>query len=186
MSVAEHPDWQQVIVARTPLGPSAVRRSLLGAVAATSPGSSASITTVNDLAMRTVAAPRVRAFVLASFAGLALILAAIGVYGVAAHVTAQRTAEMGIRMALGARPAQVLRAVGGRIVSCAAVGLGIGLTVAMATAQLIQAFLYGVGPRDVVTFAAAAAVVVVVAGLATWIPARRATLIDPTEALRAE
>ena len=89
-------------------------------------------------------------------------------------------------MALGALPGQALRAVTARIVTCALAGLAVGIVVAMALVRLIQALLYGIGAHDFVSFAGAALVVAVVAVIATWIPARRATRIDPTEALRAE
>ena len=133
-----------------------------------------------------VVAPRVRAFVLAAFAALALVLASIGVYGVTAHVTAQRTLEIGFRMALGARSAQVLAAVVNRVAGYAGAGLAIGSVVAMASARLIRAFLYGIGPTDVGAFTAAGLVAAGIAALAAGIPAHRATRIDPTEALRAE
>jgi ABC-type antimicrobial peptide transport system permease subunit len=156
------------------------------AAAAVSSGATASLQAVNDLAMRSVVAPRVRAFVLSAFAALALVLAAIGVYGVTAHVTAQRTAEIGIRMALGARSAQVLAAVSGRIVRFTFAGLAIGMVFALASSRLIRAFLYGIGPSDLAAYAAAGVLATGIAALAAWIPARRATRIDPTDALRAE
>jgi predicted permease len=185
-SIFVQPSIPLEVVARTPLPLSAVRRPLLAAAAAINGGSSASVTTMNDVTLRSVATPRVRTFIVIAFAGLALMLATVGVYGVASHMTVQRTAEIGIRMALGARPAQVLGAVAGRVIACAGIGLGVGLIAALASVHLVRAFLYGIGPYDFVTFAAAGLMVVLVAGVATWVPARRATRIDPTEALRAE
>jgi predicted permease len=184
--MGQHPDWlQATILVRTSVQPLATSQALMAAAGVNS-GATASLQAVNDLAMRSVVAPRVRAFVLSAFAALALVLAAIGVYGVTAHVTAQRTAEIGIRMALGARSAQVLVAVSGRIVRFTLAGLAIGMVVALASSRLIGAFLYGIGPSDLAAYAAAGVLATGIAALAAWIPARRATRIDPTEALRAE
>jgi predicted permease len=186
-SIYVQPAFPLTIIVRTPLPLSNVRRPLLdAATAVVGPSSATSVASMDDIRLHAAATPRLRTFIVIAFAGLALVLAAMGVYGVAAHVTAQRTAEIGIRMALGARPSQVLRAVAGRVVACAGVGLGVGIVIATASVQLVQAFLYGVAPHDLVTFVGAALLVMLVAGLATWIPARRATRIDPTAALRAD
>jgi putative ABC transport system permease protein len=182
----QHPAWMQTtMIARTSVPLNAVRRPLISAATA-NPGAPATLLPVNDLVMRSVVAPRVRAFVLSAFAGLALVLAAIGVYGVTAHVTAQRTAEIGIRMALGARSAQVLAAVSGRIVRFTLAGLVLGMIIALASSRLISAFLYGIGPSDLAAYAAAGILATGIAAVAAWIPARRATRVDPVEALRTE
>ena len=89
-------------------------------------------------------------------------------------------------MALGAQPGQALRAVTAGVLLCSATGLGIGVVVALVSVRLIQSFLYGIGAHDWVSFAGAAVAMIVVAAIAMWLPARRATRIDPTEALRAE
>ena len=178
--------WYGTIIARSSAPPAVASGQLTRAAKSMNPASPATVSTVNDSIIGSVVAPRVRAFVLAAFAALALVLASIGVYGVTAHVTAQRTPEIGIRMALGARSAQVLMTVLSRVVGYAAAGLAVGLIVAMAAARLIRAFLYGIGPTDVGAFAAAALVAAGIATLAALIPAHRVTRIDPTEALRAE
>ena len=131
-------------------------------------------------------APRIRTLVVAAFAALALVLASIGVYGVTSHVTAQRTAEIGIRMALGARSFQVVSTVAGRIAVYSCAGLLIGITGAAVAARVIRALLYGIGPMDVAAFAGGGVVAIGIAAAAAWIPARRATRVDPGAALRSE
>ena len=185
----QHPDWWSLygnIVARAPIQPARAGAALTRIAINMNPSVTPSVTELSESISRSVKAPRVRAIVLAAFAALALVLASIGVYGVTAHVTAQRTAEIGIRMALGATSQQVLIAVSSRVVSYAAGGLVIGLALALAAARLIPALLYGIGPTDFVAFALAGILAALIAMFAAWIPARRATRIDPTEALRAE
>jgi ABC-type antimicrobial peptide transport system permease subunit len=130
--------------------------------------------------------PRLYAILLGTFAGLALLLAAIGIYGVVSYLVGQRTREIGIRMALGASQGNVLRNVLGRGLRLAGLGLAIGLAASMLVTRLLEAFLYRVGATDPVTFAMAVAVLVGIAVLACWIPALRATKVDPLVALRYE
>lgn len=117
---------------------------------------------------------------------VALLLAAMGVYGVVAYVVSQRTQEFGIRMALGATPGNVLRLVIRHGMSVALIGMSIGLLGALAVTQLLQGFLHGISPFDPLTFAAVMAGLAFVSLLACWIPARRATRVNPVDALRAE
>ena len=123
---------------------------------------------------------------LAAFAVPAVLLAALGIYGVVAYLVAQRSHEMGIRMALGARPSDVLRLVLVEGMSLAAVGVVIGAVGAAVATRWLAAQLYEVSATDPVTFLAAAALLVAIAALATLVPARRATAIDPARALQAE
>jgi putative ABC transport system permease protein len=144
------------------------------------------VATMDQLISKSVAQSRLNLSLLAGFAGLALVLAAVGVYGVMAYMVAQRTHEFGIRMALGAMPADVLKEVfleGGRL---AAVGLALGLIAAIPLARLMGSLLFGVTPGDPVTLLLAAVVLAVVAVAACYIPARRATRVDPMVALRYE
>lgn len=129
---------------------------------------------------------RMNVVLLTVFGALALLLASIGLYGVANYSVTQRTREIGVRMALGAAPSSVLRLVLGRGLALVAAGLAVGLVAAFFVASLLRSLIVGVSPRDPVTFAATAAVLGVVAMLASYIPARRATRIDPLIALRTE
>jgi putative ABC transport system permease protein len=121
-----------------------------------------------------------------AFAVLALVLAAVGLYGVLSYTVAQRTSEIGLRMALGAQSATVVRAVVGGALSLAALGLALGLMGALAATRLLQGFLFGVSSVDPLTFAAATVLLLLVIGAAAYLPARRAANVDPMAALRDE
>jgi putative ABC transport system permease protein len=115
---------------------------------------------------------------------LALVMAAVGVYGVMALIVSERTAEIGIRLALGAQPMQVLRAVVAQGVTLSAAGVLVGLLLAAALAPLVATQLYGVGTLDPPTMAAVPAMLLAIAVLACIVPARRAMTVDPVNALR--
>ncbi|HEX6729982.1 MAG TPA: ABC transporter permease [Pyrinomonadaceae bacterium] len=129
---------------------------------------------------------RVAASTLAGFGILALLLVAIGIYGVVAYSVAQRTREIGIRMALGAKETNVLRIVIGEGLFVVSIGIAVGLVLAFAVTRLIAGFLYGVAATDPITFLAVPLLLGLVALLASYIPARRATKVDPLVALRYE
>jgi predicted permease len=133
-----------------------------------------------------VAPRRLNLVLFGLFAGLALVLASVGLYGVVAYAASQRTQEFGIRMALGAQSADVLRMVLGHGLRLALIGVAIGIAGALAAARVIGTLLFGVQPYDPLTLTCVALVVTVIALAACWLPARRATKIAPTVALRAE
>jgi predicted permease len=123
--------------------------------------------------------------IIGAFAGAALLLAALGIYAVLSYSVSQRTREIGIRIALGETSARVRQRVVGRTVRLAAIGVVLGCALAFAASRLLQSLLYGVGPADVVSFAGTAVLLVAVSALAGYLPARRASMTDPVEALRS-
>jgi putative ABC transport system permease protein len=135
---------------------------------------------------KSVARPRFQSVLLASFAGLALLLAAIGIFGVMSYSVAQRAHEIGIRVALGARRDQVLRLVVGQGLLLALIGIAAGLAGAFALTRYLQSLLFNVSPTDPWTFIAVPLVLCAVALGASYVPARRATDLDPLETLRYE
>jgi putative ABC transport system permease protein len=130
-----------------------------------------------------VAQPRFRTFLIAAFSVVAMLLAAIGIYGVIAYSVAQRTQEIGIRMALGAQKGDVLRMVVRQGMTLALVGIGLGVAGALGLTRLIANLLFGVDAADPLTFAAIALLLGFVALLACYLPARRAAKLDPVIAL---
>ncbi len=141
---------------------------------------------MTELVDASLAEARFFAALLALFAGVALVLAAVGIYGVLSYLVARRTHEVGIRMALGARREDVLRLMLGRGMLLAALGLGLGLLVAVWGTRVLSGLLFRVRPSDPLTFVAVAILLAAVAFVACWVPARRATRVDPLIALRAE
>ena len=133
-----------------------------------------------------LARPRLYMTLLGAFASLALVLAVIGLYGLMAYTVTQRTHEIGIRIALGAPPRAVLRSILGQGAILTITGLAIGIPSAIALARFISSWLYGVTPDDPLTYAGVAALLSVVALVASFLPARRASRVDPVLALRYE
>jgi putative ABC transport system permease protein len=144
------------------------------------------IFTLQTAVHQSVDEPRFRAMLIGLFALLALALAAVGVYGLISYTVTQRTREIGIRVALGAAPRQVLIPVIREGVMLALAGIGIGLIGAFAAMRALTAFLFGVGAADPLTFSGVALLLLAVATLASYIPSRRALRVDPVVALRAE
>jgi putative ABC transport system permease protein len=139
---------------------------------------------LEDRIAQTVADRKLAMFLLAGFAVLALVLASIGVYSVMAYLVSQRTAEIGIRMALGASPENVLAMVLGQGMRLALIGVAVGIGAALGVTRLMQQALFGVQPHDPLIYGGVTAVLLTVAALACWLPARRATRVDPLVALR--
>jgi putative ABC transport system permease protein len=144
------------------------------------------VSTVEQALSQEVAQPRFNLILLGLFAVVALLLAAVGIYGVLANAVRQRTHEMGIRLALGARPGAVFRLVIRQGMWLAGVGIVIGLSGAFALTRYLESLLYEVRPTDPLTFGGVALLLLGVALLACWMPARRATKVDPMVALRSE
>jgi putative ABC transport system permease protein len=145
-----------------------------------------SVRVFDEYVSRSLARPRFNALLLSIFAATALLLTAIGIYGVMAYSVSQRTNEIGIRMALGAAQSSIFRLVVGQAMTLVGISLGLGLIGAFGATRLLNSLLYGVRAWDPVTFIAIALLVSIVAFLAAWLPARRAARVDPVVALRAE
>jgi putative ABC transport system permease protein len=146
----------------------------------------ARVRTMDEWVSRAVAAPRYQTTLLGLFAGLALCLSAVGIYGVMSYSVGQRTREIGVRMALGARQRNVLGLVLRQGMGLVLIGVAIGLAGAFALTRVIASLLFDVGTRDPATFFGVALVLAAVASIACYLPARRATKVDPMVALRYE
>ena len=142
--------------------------------------------TLDDRVAAALSRPRFNATLLAAFAGVALLLAAIGVYGVLSYTVASRMREIGVRLALGAEPNQVVRLVIGQGVRLAAIGAAAGLVAAVIVTKLMRSLIVGAAESDLRIFFAAIAIMVSVAAAAAFLPARRASTVDPVVVLRAE
>jgi putative ABC transport system permease protein len=142
--------------------------------------------TMDEIVQQSVALPRFRTLLLGLFAGLALVLALFGLYSVLSYAVAQRSQEIGIRMVLGAQPREVYGVVFGRGMALVGLGVLIGLAGTVAITHLVEAFLFDVTPHDPVTITGVILLFVSAAMLACYLPARRATRVDPMVALRYE
>jgi putative ABC transport system permease protein len=144
------------------------------------------ISSMDEVVSQSVARQRFSMLLLGVFAGLALVLAAVGIYGVMSYSVAQRTREIGIRMALGAQRSDVLKMTVGQGLRLVFTGVAIGLAAAFVLTRVMSTLLFGVTPTDALTFFSVSIVLVSVAVLASYIPAVRATRVDPMFALRYE
>jgi putative ABC transport system permease protein len=185
---AQDATWGSLsLVVRTNGEPTAVAGSVREAIRGVDKGVALyNLKTMNDVVATSAAPRRVPMLLLSSFAGVAMLLAMIGIYGITSYYVTQRTHEIGVRMALGAQIADVLRIVLRRAMFLSVIGVVIGLAGAAAVTRYLTSMLFGVKPNDVFTFGAVALGLVVVALVASLIPAKRATKVDPLVALRYE
>ncbi len=141
---------------------------------------------LDEVFAESIARPRLTAVAMSVFAGAALLLAALGVYGIVAYSVSQRTREFGIRVALGAQPTQIIGMVVGQNLRVVGWGLGLGLLCAVPATRLLRGLLFQVGPNDPATFIAIAVTLTLVAVVASYLPARSGTRVDPAVTLKAE
>ena len=174
-------------IVRTDQGAAAVATAVKAAVAQVdSELPIGDVKTMEQIVSDSTGEPRFRSFLITSFAALALLLAAVGVYGLISFTVTQRVPEIGVRLALGASPRQVFTQVIGQGLRLAAIGVGVGLAAAAATTTLVKGLLFNTSATDPVVYGALSALLLAMAGLACYVPARRAMRVDPMTALRSE
>jgi hypothetical protein len=174
-------------VRSTRVGTSAFLRELEKAIWSVNPNLPlASVQTLEEIESRSMAQTSFALVMLAVAAGVALLIGVVGIYGVIAYAVAQRTREIGVRMALGARLRDIRKMFIRYGLSLSATGIIIGIAVALLATRVMSAFLFGVGPMDPMTYAGVSAALIAVGLLATYLPARRASRVDPVMALRAD
>ena len=180
--------WRtQIVVARSTLTANATISAMRGAVASVDPSLPVyNIQTLEERLADAVAEPRFNTVLLSIFAAIAMTLAIVGIYGVMSYNVSQRTQELGVRVALGAAAGKIMLLVVSRGLALAGVGVAIGLAGAYGTTRFLSGMLFGVDPLDPATFGAVAGLILAVAALAAYLPARRAAHVDPVTALRGE
>lgn len=175
------------LVVRSSVLPQAVIEAVRGKIAEVDPSIPISgVRTMDEVVGAAVSRPRLIATIAGIFAGFALLLAAIGIYGVMAYSVSTRKQEMGIRLALGASPEDILRLIVGQGMRMTLIGVGVGIAVSLALTRLLANLLFGVGAADPLVFTGASLVLMGTAFFACYLPARRATRVDPISALRCE
>jgi putative ABC transport system permease protein len=185
--VAQSPLGSMVVVVHTAVDPLSMVPSVRGAIAAMDRDLPIyNVEPLDRYVVQSLAPSRFVAVLLGSFAAMALALAAIGLYGVVAYSAAQRAHEMGVRLALGAQKRAVLGLVVAQGFKLAVAGVSVGVIGAFALTRFLTRLLYGVRPTDPLTFVAVSGTMIAVALLASYLPARRATMVDPVVALRSE
>jgi putative ABC transport system permease protein len=175
------------LVVKTTGDPMLLARPLRAAVKDLDPNTPvSSVRLMTEIVAGSMATPRTAGGLLGLFAAVALVLSAVGIYGVLAYVVGQRTQEIGIRMAIGAEPAAVRRLVLGQGLRMSLAGVGLGMFAALGLTRLLGSLLHEVRPHDPVTFLLVPLLLTAIALVASYLPARRATRIDPIAALRSE
>ncbi|MCU1381854.1 MAG: hypothetical protein JWL71_551 [Acidobacteria bacterium] len=184
----QHPSYGSslTLVARTRVEPLAVANAFRDAIRTADSDVPVRATTMTETLSSSVATPRFRTLLVGAFAALALALAIAGVYGVMAYAVSRRTAEIGVRMAMGAGSADILRLVMGQGLRLALAGIAVGSALAFGLAQLLRGMLFAVGPADPLVFAGVPVALIVTVAAATAVPALRASRTDPMSALRAD
>ena len=184
---SQRPRWATYLVVRANVAPASLESALRTRVASVDSELRLSrISTMDQLIHSSLKRPRFNLVLLGIFAGTALLLAAVGIYGVMSYQVEQQTREIGIRAALGAKRGDILKMVVGRGLGMALVGVGFGLPASFALTRFLSGLLYGVTMSDPLTFGGVAVLLLLVVALACYLPARRATRIDPLVALRYE
>jgi predicted permease len=188
MPYRQHPSYGSALtlVARTSGEPMALANAFREAIRTADPDVPIRATTMTETVSASVATPRFRTLLVGAFAALALALAIAGVYGVMAYAVSRRTAEIGVRMAMGAASGDILRLVMGQGLRLAVAGAALGCALAYGLALLLRGMLFAIAPADPVVFLAVPLVLVATAAAATAIPALRASRVDPMAALRAD
>jgi putative ABC transport system permease protein len=187
LPASQSPLEDMTLLVRTTTDPLSIVGAVRQAVWAIDPNQPISnVRTLEKVVDDSIAPRRLNMLLMGLFGGLAMLLSAVGIYGLLSHAVTQRTQEMGIRMALGAQVGDVLKLVLRQGMTLALAGVAIGVVGAFALTRLIRGLLFGVGPNDAMTFVVVAGVLTVVALLACYLPARRATKVDPLIALRYE
>ena len=181
------PQHTMTVLVRTAMGPTDVIATVRREVASLDPNLPIyDVRTMDQWIATSLAAPRFNVVLLGTFAGLALILASVGIYGVVAYSVTQRTRELGLRIAIGAQQRDVVAMVLRESLVVVAVGMAVGVAAALLATRALSGLLFGISPLDPVTWTAVTAVLFGVAFLASYVPARRATRVNPMIALRAE
>jgi putative ABC transport system permease protein len=185
--MSQKPQTQMVLAVRTSSAPTSLISAVTDAVHTVDPDEPVvAVVTMESIVDQSLGQQRLNAVLLATFAGLALLLGAIGIYGVQSYAVRQRVREIGIRIALGAKRSDVFLLVLRQGLKLALIGICIGLAASLGLTRLMASQLYGLSATDPLTFAAVAIVLAIVALLACYIPARRAMRVDPMVALRDE
>ena len=188
MPLLQHPFYanEVQVVLRSEVSPTSLIDQVRGKMRALNPEVATTFTTMEAMISDSIATPRLRMILVGLFAGLALLLAVAGMYGLMSYVTTQRIPEFGVRMALGASPSNVMALVLRRAAQMTILGVVVGLALAFSAARLMNTMLFGLRATDAITYATVLLAVMPIVVLAALIPARRASRVDPIVALRNE